>query len=193
MSFSSLLALALTAILAENFVLVKFLGVGPFLRAGQKIETAPGMGLTVTFVMTVASAFCYGIDRLLRAVELPELRTLAFILVIVVLVQLVEMFLRRVMPKLHGSLGRYLPLLAVNCSVLGVAVINAGEARSFIAAVVYGTGAGLGFLVAIVLFSSIQERLEFSDCPKSFEGFPIALTTAALLSLAFMGFSGLHI
>ena len=193
MTFSQLITLSLSAILIENFVLVKYLGVCPFIGMSKKMDTAFGMGVAVVFVMTAASACTFAVDRLLVAYDLPALRTLTFILIIAALVQLLEMFLKKVLPSLYTAMGIYLPLITTNCAVLGVALINSGESRDFIGTVVYAASAGVGFLVAIVLFASVRERLEFADYPESFEGFPIALTTAALLSIAFMGFAGLRI
>lgn len=194
MSLTQILSISISAILIENFVLVKFLGICPFLGVSKKSDTAVGMGLAVVFVMTVASAFTYAVDMfMLRPLHLEYMQTVAFILVIAALVQFVEMVLQKVLPALHKALGIYLPLITTNCAVLGVALLNAQNNYNFIGSVVYGMTAGLGFLLAIVLFSTIRERLEFADYPKCFEGFPIALVTAALLSLAFMGFQGMKI
>lgn len=194
MSLSGILSLALGAILIENFVLVKFLGICPFLGVSKKTDTATGMGLAVIFVMTVASAFTYLVDMyLLRPLEMEYMQTVAFILVIAALVQFVELVLQKFIPALYKALGIYLPLITTNCAVLGVALINAQNDYNFIGSVVYGASAGVGFLVAIALFASVRERLEFADYPKAFEGFPIALITASLLSLAFMGFQGMRI
>jgi len=194
MSLTQILSLALSAILIENFVLVKFLGICPFLGVSKKSDTAVGMGIAVTFVMTVASAVAYLVDQfMLRPLGLEYLQTISFILVIAALVQIVEMVMQKTLPALHKSLGIYLPLITTNCAVLGVALLNAQNDYSFIASVVYGLAAGLGFMLAIVLFANVRERLEFADYPKAFEGFPIALVTAALISLAFMGFNGMKI
>ncbi len=193
MSFHSVLTLALGAILVENFVLVKFLGICPFMGVSKRMDTAVGMGFAVIFVMTVASACTFAIDKLLVWLELTSLRTVAFILVIAALVQLVEMFLAKVVPALHEALGIYLPLITTNCAVLGVALLNSSQGYNFIESVIYAFCAGVGFLLAIALFASVRERLDFADYPKAFEGFPIALVTAALLSIAFMGFGGLKI
>ena len=191
---TQILSLALSAILIENFVLVKFLGICPFLGVSKKSDTAVGMGIAVTFVMTVASAVTYVVDQfMLRPLGLEYLQTIAFILVIAALVQIVEMVMQKTLPALHKSLGIYLPLITTNCAVLGVALLNAQNDYDFIASVVYGLAAGLGFMLAIVLFANVRERLEFADYPKAFEGFPIALVTAALISLAFMGFNGMKI
>lgn len=194
MSITEILGLAISAILIENFVLVKFLGICPFLGVSKKSDTAVGMGVAVTFVMTVASAVTYLVDMfMLRPLGLDYLQTIAFILVIAALVQIVEMVMQKTLPALHKSLGIYLPLITTNCAVLGAALLNAQNNYNFIASVVYGLTAGLGFMLAIVLFANVRERLEFADYPKAFEGFPIALVTAALISLAFMGFNGMKI
>ncbi|MGI5971231.1 MAG: electron transport complex subunit RsxA [Oscillospiraceae bacterium] len=194
MTLTGLISIALGAILIENFILVKFIGICPFLGVSQKMDTATGMGLAVTFVMGLASAACWLVNEyLLLPLGLGYMQTVAYILVIAALVQFVEMFLQKSIPALYSALGIYLPLITTNCAVLGVALLNTQLNYNFIESVVYGVTAGLGFLLAIVLFASIRERLEFSECPKSFEGFPIALVTASLLSMAFMGFSGLKI
>lgn len=194
MSFTEIFGLALSAILIENFVLVKFLGICPFLGVSKKTETATGMGLAVIFVMTVASAFTYAVDTfLLRPLGLEYMQTVAFILVIAALVQFVELFMQKALPSLHKSLGIYLPLITTNCAVLGVALLNAQNNYTFIGSLVYGASAAVGFTLAIVLFASIRERLEFADYPKCFEGFPIALVSASLLAMAFMGFQGMKI
>ena len=189
-----LLAIALGAILANNFIFSQFLGICPFLGVSKKVDTAVGMGIAVTFVMGLASAITWVVYRcLLVPMDLTYMQTVAFILVIAALVQFIEMFLQKAMPALYTALGVYLPLITTNCAVLGVALLNIQNNYNFISSVVYGITGGLGFLLAIVLFASIRERLVFADYPKSFEGFPIALVTAGLMALAFMGFSGLKI
>ena len=194
MSFTELFSLALGAILLENFVLVKFLGCCPFLGVSKKTETALGMGLAVMFVMTVASAVTYLVNKyVLLTFDLEYMQTVAFILIIASLVQFVEMFLMKSMPSLYQALGIYLPLITTNCAVLGVALLNVQKNLNFIGSVVYGFSAAAGFTLAIVLFASVRERLEFSECPPSCEGFPIALISASLLAMAFMGFQGLKI
>ena len=194
MSMTQIFSLAISAILIENFVLVKFLGICPFLGVSKKSDTAVGMGLAVVLVMTVASAVTYAVDNfLLRPLQIEYMQTVAFILVIAALVQFVEMVLQKMLPSLHKALGIYLPLITTNCAVLGVALLNAQNDYNFIGSVIYGFAAGAGFLLAIGLFATIRERLEFAEYPKCFEGFPIALVTAALLSLAFMGFQGMKI
>ena len=189
-----LLAITLGAILANNFIFSQFLGICPFLGVSKKVDTAVGMGLAVTFVMGLASAVCFAVNNfVLIPLGLGYMQTVAFILVIASLVQFIEMFLQKSMPSLYTALGVYLPLITTNCAVLGVVLLNVQNNYNFISSVVYGITGGLGFLLAIVLFASIRERLVFADYPKSFEGFPIALVTAGLLALAFMGFSGMKI
>ena len=193
MEITSLLAISLGAILANNFIFAQFLGICPFLGVSKKIDTAIGMGAAVTFVMGLASAFCFLVNKVLVALDLAFMQTVAFILVIASLVQFVEMFLKKFVPTLYTALGVYLPLITTNCAVLGVALLNVQNDYNFIESVVYGITGGLGFLVAIFLFAAVREQTEFSETPKSFEGFPIALVTAGLIALAFMGFSGLKI
>ena len=193
MSVTTLLAISLGAILTNNFIFAQFLGICPFLGVSKKIDTAIGMGAAVTFVMGLASAFCYLINMVLVSLHLEFMQTVAYILVIAGLVQFVEMFLKKNIPTLYTALGVYLPLITTNCAVLGVALLNTQNDYNFIESVVYGVTGGLGFLLAIVLFASIRERLVFADYPKAFEGFPIALVTAGLMALAFMGFSGLKV
>ena len=193
MEWTTLFDIALGAILINNFILVQFLGICPFMGVSKKMDTAVGMGFAVIFVMALASALCYPVNVLLESLDLKYMQTVAFILVIAALVQFVEMFLKKSMPSLYEALGVYLPLITTNCAVLGVALLNIQEGYNFIESVVYGITGGIGFLVAIVLFASIRERLVFAEYPKSFEGFPIALVTAGLMALAFMGFSGLVI
>ncbi|WP_366142550.1 electron transport complex subunit RsxA [uncultured Oscillibacter sp.] len=191
---SKLLAITLGAILANNFIFSQFLGICPFLGVSKKVDTAVGMGIAVTFVMGLASAITWAVNNfILVPLDLMYMQTVAFILVIASLVQFIEMFLQKSMPSLYTALGVYLPLITTNCAVLGVALLNIQEGYNFIESVVYGITGGIGFLVAIVLFASIRERLVFAEYPKSFEGFPIALVTAGLMALAFMGFSGLVI
>ena len=191
---SRLLAITLAAILANNFIFSQFLGICPFLGVSKKVDTAVGMGFAVTFVMGLASAITWAVNKfILVPLDLKYMQTVAFILVIASLVQFIEMFLQKSMPSLYTALGVYLPLITTNCAVLGVALLNIQESYNFIESVVYGITGGIGFLVAIVLFASIRERLVFAEYPKSFEGFPIALVTAGLMALAFMGFSGLVI
>ena len=189
-----LLAITLGAVLANNFIFSQFLGICPFLGVSKKVDTAIGMGLAVTFVMGLASAVCFLVNNfILIPLDLGYMQTVAFILVIASLVQFIEMFLQKAMPSLYTALGVYLPLITTNCAVLGVVLLNVQNNYNFISSVVYGITGGIGFLVAIVLFASIREKLVFAEYPKAFEGFPIALVTAGLMALAFMGFSGLKI
>ncbi len=193
MSFTEIISIALGAILVENFILSQFMGICPFMGVSKKMDTALGMGVAVTFVMGVASAACYAIDLLLIKLGLEYMQTVAFILVIAALVQLVEMFLQKSMPSLYQALGIYLPLITTNCAVLGVALLNSQNHYNFIGSVVYGVTGGLGFTLAIALFASVRERMEFAENPKAFDGFPIALIAAGLIALAFMGFQGLSV
>ena len=190
---TNLLAITLGAVLANNFIFSQFLGICPFLGVSKKVDTAVGMGVAVTFVMGLASAITWLVNLLLVQLGLEYMQTVAFILVIASLVQFIEMFLQKAMPTLYTALGVYLPLITTNCAVLGVALLNIQNNYNFIESVVYGITGGLGFLLAIVLFASIRERLVFAEYPKAFEGFPIALITAGLMALAFMGFSVLKI
>ncbi|MBR0355459.1 MAG: electron transport complex protein RnfA [Oscillospiraceae bacterium] len=190
---TSILTISLGAILINNFIFSQFLGCCPFLGCSSKVETASGMGLAVVFVMGLASAICYAVNLLLVRLGLEFLQTLAFILVIAALVQFVEMFLKKMVPSLYSALGIYLPLITTNCAVLGVVLLNVQNDYNFIESVVYGLTGGLGFMLAIVLFASVRERIDFSDYPECFEGFPICLITAGLLALAFMGFNGMKI
>ena len=189
----AILGIIISAILSENFILVKFYGICPFMGVSKKIDTALGMGMAVTFVMALASAVCYLINLLLVSLNLAYMQTVAFILVIAALVQVVEMFLKKFVPALYQALGVFLPLITTNCAVLGVVLVNVQEGYNFLLSVVNGAAGGLGFTLAIVLFASVRERVDKTDCPECFKGFPIALIAAGLLALAFMGFSGLKI
>ncbi len=191
-----LLTISIGAILINNFVLVQFLGICPFLGVSKKVETAAGMGMAVIFVMLCSSAITWVVQKyLLEPFHIEYLQTIAFILVIAVLVQFVEMFLQKSVPSLYSSLGVYLPLITTNCAVLGVAIQNitkfGATSMSFVKSLTYGTSAAIGFSVAIILFAGVRERLEGADIPKFLKGMPIVLVTAALLSIAFLGFSGL--
>ncbi len=191
---TSLLAISHGAILTNNFIFSQFLGCCPFLGCSSKVDTATGMGIAVVFVMGLASAICWVIyTYILVPLQLAFLNTLAFILVIAALVQLVEMFLKKSVPSLYSALGIYLPLITTNCAVLGVVLLNVQNNYNFIESLVYGVTGGLGFMLAIVLFASVRERIAFSDYPECFEGFPICLVSAGLVALAFMGFSGMKI
>ena len=202
MDVQQLFTIALGAILVNNFIFAQFLGICPFMGVSKKVDTALGMGLAVTFVMGLASAVCWVINEYLLinpaiygdGPNLAFMQTIAFILVIAALVQFVEMFLKKNVPSLYQALGIYLPLITTNCAVLGVVLLNVQNNYNFIESVVYGITGGLGFMLAIVLFASVRERLDATmECPKAFEGFPIALVTAGLIALAFMGFSGLSV
>ena len=190
---NALLGILLSAILTENFILVKFYGICPFMGVSKKIDTALGMGMAVTFVMALASAACWAVNLLLIALNAEYMQTVAFILVIASIVQVVEMFLKKSVPALYKALGVFLPLITTNCAVLGVALVNVQAGYDFLQSVINGAAGGLGFTLAIVLFASIRERVDKTDCPQAFKGFPITLISAGLLALAFMGFSGLKI
>ena len=193
-SSTGIFAIILSAVLTNNFIFSQFLGCCPFLGCSSKIDTAAGMGLAVTFVMGLASAICWLVNLLLVQLGLQFLQTIAYILVIAALVQFIEMFLKKSIPSLYSALGIYLPLITTNCAVLGVALLNTQNDYNFIESVVYGITGGLGFLLAIFLFAAVREQLEVSgDNPKAFDGFPIALISAGLMALAFMGFSGLKV
>ena len=191
---TTVISISLAAILTNNFIFAQFLGCCPFLGCSNKVDTATGMGLAVVFVMGLASAICWVVNEyILVVLRLEFLQTLTFILVIASLVQFVEMFLKKAVPSLYSALGIYLPLITTNCAVLGVVLLNVQKNYNFIESVVYGITGGLGFMLAIVLFASVRERIAFSDYPECFEGFPICLVSAGLLALAFMGFSGMKI
>ncbi len=192
--FTNILVISLTAILVENFVLVKFMGICPFLGVSKQTKTAVGMGGAVMFVMTISSAMTWLVQKfLLEPLQLEYLQTIAFILVIAALVQFVEMALEKLSPALYESLGIYLPLITTNCAVLGAAILTQQKGYDFLETVVFGLSAGIGFTLAIVLFSGVRERLETSDIPEALQGFPSALIAAALISLAFFGFQGLKL
>lgn len=189
--FTSLLSISLGAILINNFIFSQFLGCCPFLGVSSKIDTAVGMGIAVIFVMGLSSAICWVVNEyLLVKLGLEYMQTLAFILVIAVLVQLVEMFLKKSVPSLYTALGIYLPLITTNCAVLGVTIANIDKDYSFIEAMVNSFGSGFGFMLAMVIFSGVRGHTEASEPPESFKGLPITLISAAILSLAFFGFNG---
>ncbi|MCD8008989.1 MAG: electron transport complex subunit RsxA, partial [Clostridiales bacterium] len=191
---ASLVSISLGAILVNNFIFSQFLGLCPFLGVSNKMSTATGMSVAVIFVMTMASAICWIINEyLLLPLDREFMQTVAYILVIAVLVQFVEMFLKKAIPSLYSAMGIFLPLITTNCAVLGVVLLNTQNYYNFLESVVYGFTGGLGFTLAIVLFSSVRERLEFADYPKAFEGFAICLVAAALFAVAFLGCSGLHL
>ena len=189
----AILGILISALLTQNFILVKFYGICPFMGVSKKIDTALGMGLAVTFVMALASAACYAINLILIALNLEYMQTVVFILAIASIVQVVEMFLKKSVPALYKALGVFLPLITTNCAVLGVVLVNVQQGYNFLLSTINGTAGGLGFTLAIVLFASIRERVNRSECPECFKGFPIALIAAGLLALSFMGFSGLSI
>ncbi len=186
------LSILLTAILTENFVLCKFLGICPFLGVSKKLNTAVGMSAAVIFVMALATAVTYPINKfLLVANGLDYLQTIVFILVIAALVQLVELILKKFMPPLYNALGIYLPLITTNCAVLGVVLLNITKEYNFAQSMLNSVGAGLGFMLAMVIFSGVRSRLEGADIPKFLQGLPIVLIAASIVSLSFMGFTGL--
>ena len=182
-----ILLILLISILVDNFCMSKFLGICPFLGVSRKVETAIGMGMAVTFVMVLASIITWLVQLLLVALKIEFAQTIAFILVIAALVQFVEMVIQKSSPTLYQSLGVYLPLITTNCAVLGVAILNIQNKYNLIETIFNGLGGALGFTLAIVLFAGIRERLELSDIPKSFEGFPIALVSASLMAISFLG------
>ena len=188
-----ILGIIVAALLSQNYILVKFYGICPFMGVSKKIDTALGMGVAVTFVMALASAACWLVNELLVKLGLSYMQTVAFILVIASIVQVVEMFLKKMVPALYKALGVFLPLITTNCAVLGVVLVNVQEGYNFLISVINGAAGGLGFTLAIVLFASVRERVDKAEPPECFKGFPIALITAGLLALAFMGFSGLKV
>ena len=194
MDWKNLITIAMGAVLINNFIFSQFLGICPFMGVSKSTDTASGMGLAVTFVMGLASAVCWPINHfILEPNDLVFMQTIVYILVIASLVQFIEMFLQKSMPSLYTALGVYLPLITTNCAVLGVVLQNTQNGYGFVESVAYGITGGLGFLLAIYLFAAVREKLEYSECPKAFEGFPIALVTAGLLALSFGGFSGLKL
>ena len=195
----SIIIIAINAILIENYILVKFLGICPFIGVSKKTDTAVGMGIAVIFTMTVASAITWIIQKLLiEPLNISYLQTIIFILVIAALVQLIEMFLQKSIPALYQSLGIYLPLITTNCAILGVAIMNVmgvtinniTDGYNFIESVVYGFASGVGFLIATVMLALLRERIAYADIPKPFRGVPIVLIAAGLICISFMGFQG---
>ena len=178
-------------ILVNNYVLVKFLGICPFLGVSKKLNSAFGMSCAVIFVMTLATAVTWPMQQLLNALDIGYLQTIVFILIIAVLVQLVEVIMKKYMPPLHQALGVYLPLITTNCAVLGVTILNIDNNYTFVESIVCAVGAGVGFMLAMVLFSGVRKRLEEANPPKCFEGLPITLVAAAFTSISFMGFGGI--
>ncbi len=188
---TKLIIILLSAVFINNYVLNRFLGICLFLGVSKKLDSATGMSLAVIFVMLIATAVTYPIQfYLLTPNDLGYLQTIVFILVIAALVQLVEIVLKKYMPPLHQSLGVYLPLITTNCAVLGVTILNIDEGYTFIEAMVNSLGSGLGFFLAMVMFSGVRSKLEGADIPKSFKGLPITLIAASITSLSFMGFGG---
>jgi electron transport complex protein RnfA len=189
---SELASILIATVLVNNFVLVKFLGLCPFMGVSRRLETATGMALATMFVLTLSAACSYLVEAwLLEPLGLGYLRTIAFILVIAAVVQFTEMVVRQTSPLLHQVLGIYLPLITTNCAVLGVALLNVQEAHSFLESLFYGFGAALGFALVMVLFAGVRERVAVADVPAPFQGAAIALITAGLMALAFLGFAGL--
>lgn len=189
-----IISILIAALFTENFVMVKFMGICPFLGVSKKKDTAIGMGMAVTFVMALASAITWLANQfLLKPFDVEYLQTILFILIIAGLVQFVEMFVKKSMPSLYSALGIYLPLITTNCAVLGVTLLNVQYEYNFIESFLYGTFAALGFTLAIILFAGIRENISDKNIPKAFSGFPIALVTAGLMAIAFTGFSGFSI
>ena len=187
----SLILIIITAIFVNNVVLAQFLGICPFLGVSKKVDTASGMGMAVTAVLVVATAVTYGIQKLvLDQFGLAYLQTIAFILVIAALVQMIEIILKKTMPALYQALGVFLPLITTNCCILGVAILVIQKDYNLLEGLIYAASTGIGFLLAMVLFAGLREQLDLVNVPKSFAGVPIALVTAGLLAMAFMGFSG---
>lgn len=188
----ALLAVLLTALLTNNFVLAKFLGICPFLGVSKKTDTAIGMSVAVIFVMVLATAVCYPINTFILVPNgLEYLQTIVFILVIAALVQLVEIILKKYLPKLYKALGIYLPLITTNCAVLGVVLLTTESGYNFVTSIVYAFGGGAGFMLAMIMFSGVRERIENCDIPKFLQGLPITLIAASLTSCSFLGFSGI--
>ena len=183
--------LFLSIVLVNNVITSQFLGICPFLGVSKKVDTAVGMGIAVTFVLALASVITFFIQKILNITSTGYLQTIAFILVIASIVQFVEMVIKKMSPSLYQALGVYLPLITTNCAVLGIALVNVQNGYNIVETLINGTGAGVGFTLAIVLFAGIRERLELADIPEAFQGYPIALIAAALMSIAFLGFTGL--
>jgi electron transport complex protein RnfA len=194
MDLGNLFGIIFGSIFINNFIFAKFLGICPFMGVSKKVESSIGMGMAVTFVMTLASAVTWVVQNyLLDPYGLGYLQTIAFILIIASLVQFVEMAVQKTSPNLYKALGVFLPLITTNCAVLGVAILNIQEKYNFIETVVNGMAAAIGFTMALILLAGIRERLEYADIPKPFQGVAIAFVTAGLLAMAFMGFSGMKI
>ncbi|MBI4652009.1 electron transport complex subunit RsxA [Candidatus Desantisbacteria bacterium] len=194
MDIGRLMSIIIGSILINNFILTRFLGCCPFLGVSKDTDSSIGMGLAVIFVMTLASSICWVVERyILMSLGIEYLRTLVFILVIAVLVQMVEAIILKTSPGLYKSLGIYLPLITTNCAVLGVAFLNSDKSYNFIESTIHGFGGGVGFMLALILMSCIRERIQFSKIPKPFAGTPIVFITTGLMAMAFIGFAGLII
>lgn len=192
MTLTDLILMSVNTMLVSNIVFARFLGICPYLGVSRKVETASGMGMAVVFVMTLAATFSWVIqETILRPAKLEFLQTIVFILVIAALVQFVEFFMKKSMPALYRALGIYLPLITTNCTILYVALYVVQFKFSFVTMLIYSIATGAGYLLAIVIFASVRERIETADIPEAFKGLPIALVTAALIGMAFMGFAGL--
>jgi len=187
----NLILLFLSIVLVNNVITSQFMGICPFLGVSKKVDTAIGMGAAVTFVLTLASFITYFVQKLLEITNNQFLQTIAFILVIASIVQFVEMVIQKLSPSLYQALGVFLPLITTNCAVLGIALVNVQNNYNLVETIVNGFGAGIGFTLSIVLFAGIRERLELADIPESFKGFPSTMIAASLMSIAFLGFSGL--
>lgn len=191
-TFRSLVVILLSSVLVNNYVLSRFLGICPFLGVSKKLNSATGMGIAVIFVMVMATAATWPIQNyLLNRYELGYMQTIVFILIIAALVQFIEMALKKFLPSLHKSLGVYLPLITTNCAVLGVTIENIDESYTFVESIVNSLGCGIGFLLAMVLFSGVRSKIEESEIPESFKGLPATLIAASFVSLAFFGFAGI--
>ncbi len=194
MTITSIIGIIISSILIENYIFSRFLGICPFLGLSDKTSNAVGMGLAVTFVMAVSTAVTWCIYHfVLVPFELEYLKTIAFILVIAALVQLLEMFLRKMVPALYAALGIYLPLITTNCAILGSALLCIQNGYNFLESIIFSTGSALGFTMAIVIFSFVRERVALAETPKCFKGVPIALVTAGLIAMAFAGFSSIKL
>ena len=187
----NLILLFLSIVLVNNVITSQFMGICPFLGVSKKVDTAIGMGAAVTFVLTLASFITYFVQKLLEITNNQFLQTIAFILVIASIVQFVEMVIQKMSPSLYQALGVFLPLITTNCAVLGIALVNVQKSYNLVETIINGFGAGAGFTLAIVIFAGIRERLELADIPEAFKGFPITLISAGLMSIAFLGFTGL--
>lgn len=192
MNVKALIIILMSSVLVDNYVLNRFLGICPFLGVSKKVNQSVGMGVAVIFVMLVATAVTWPIQTfILNPLDMGYMQTIAFILIIATLVQFIEIFLKKVIPALHKSLGVYLPLITTNCAVLGVTINNITDGYNFLESMVSSLGVGLGFLLAMVLFSGMRSRIEESEVPESFKGLPVTLVAASFISMAFFGFAGI--